>query len=433
MGLRARVRAGQRTAAIAGASCVFLALLLRVAFSVHSSGDYTLTSPLGGDNAAPGIAALLHGSVLGYLRHQPIVGLTSIILRLPAVAIASAYSASNLVIFKAGAFACLVPLAFGAAWLITERGLSTSQRLFRLLTVLLVIESPILHTSIHAGHPEGVLATVLAVASVIAAMRGRARWAAVMLGLAIAAKQTSLIAIPPVLLALPDRRREVCLISGAVLFLLQGVPWLADPAALERALHAEGTTTLVIPLSLIWPLTSSVGAAGRMPLGMDRTEATLLILLVAAIPVGWWYLGARRRGEKCNPLALLALLGALRCVCDATHELYYYISLLVPLAAWEAFENRVPVATMLTVLIVPELFKELGRLPSPLLYFVSTAGELLLVVYLARRAMVPQASDHEAEPLIDGSRARLRVSALRATPASSSDTKISAISQARYM
>lgn len=380
---------------ILGLVCLFLVLLLRVAFSVHISGDYSLTDLSTGDNAAPGIAALLHGSVSGYLAHQPIVGLTSIVLRLPAVALASAFGAGSLTIYQVGAFVCLMPLALGGAWMLAERGLSRRDRLFRLLAVLLVIRNPILHNSIRAGHPEGVLATVLALAAVVAATRGHARWAAVLLGVSIAAKQTSVIAIPPVLLALPQQRREVCVISGAVLFLLMGIPWLADPAAFMRALDAEGTTRFVLPLSLIWPLTYSVRVPGGvaiahlMPFHLDRIDATLLMMIPAAVVGGWWYLGERRRGASCNPLAMLALLGALRCVCDSTHELYYYISVLMPLAAWEAFENRLPVGTMLTVLIVPYMFDGIGHVPADLLYLTSTAGELLLVVYLARRAMVP--------------------------------------------
>ena len=98
-------------------------------------------------------------------------------------------------------------------------------------------------------------------------------------------------------------------------------------------------------------------------------------------------------------MALLALLGILRCVCDSTHELYYYIAVLIPLAAWEAQENRLPAATMMTYLIVTYLFAGLGRAPSYLLYFASTAGELLLVVYLARRAMTPGASPR-TEPAV---------------------------------
>lgn len=364
-------------------------VLVRVTLSVNTSGDYATSARIGGDNAAPGIDALLHGSVVGYLQHQPIVGLASILLRMPAVAIASDFGAHGLAIYQVGAIACLAPLALGAAWLVTEHNLSGRERLFRLLAVLLVLASPILHSSIAAGHPEGVLAICLAVGAVIAASRGHARRAAMLLGVGIAAKETAVIAIAPVLLALPKQRRDVCLIAAAVLVVLQGVPWLADPAAVNRALHVEGTTRLVIPLSLIWPLTSPVGFAGQMPLHLDRAEATLLVMAPAALLGSWWFAAARRRGASCNPLALLALLGVLRCVCDSTHELYYYISVLVPLAAWEALESRPPVVSALTVLIVPLLFDGLGRLPSYLLYFGSTLSELSLVMYLARRALVP--------------------------------------------
>src|SRR5579884_1129702 len=82
---------------------VLLGLAGVVVFSIHSSGDYNVAAPVGGNNAGPGIAALLHGSLGGYVQHQPVVGLTSILLRLPFAAIASALGADSLQVYEAGA------------------------------------------------------------------------------------------------------------------------------------------------------------------------------------------------------------------------------------------------------------------------------------------------------------------------------------------
>jgi hypothetical protein len=100
-----------------------------------------------------------------------------------------------------------------------------------------------------------------------------------------------------------------------------------------------------------------------------------------------WLLRARRRGATADPLALLALLGVLRCVVDSTHLEYYWIAALIPLAGWEAIENRAPIVTALTSLGLGLLYAAAGHVPSGELYLVSLAGKLILVAYLAQRAM----------------------------------------------
>lgn len=390
------VWARQLLAATGG--CVCAAVLAAVVFSVQYSGDYSGHNPVGGDNAAPGIAALLHGNLHGYLEHQPIIGLTSILLRLPFVAIAVHLGARGLDVYTVGAFACVLTLALLAAWMLAEATLTPSQRLVRLLAVLLVIQSPIFRNAIESGHPEGVVSSVLDVAAVLAAMRGRARWAALLLGLAIAAKESGVIALPPVLIALPGRRREVSLIGAGVVILFVCSGWIAEPSAFLRAVRGEGHTRFLTPLSVLWPLGHALPLANGqrslahvIPWGLTRTGATLLTLSVVSIPAAWWYLRARGRRAKCDPLALLALLGVLRCFCDSTHEMYYYLSVLIPLAAWEALDNRVPLVTALTSLSVSWVYSDMGRLPGYDLYLVCTAVALILMFCLARRAMTRRA------------------------------------------
>jgi hypothetical protein len=376
------------------AAAVSGGLLCHLVLSVHTSGDYNPHSPVGGDNAGPGIAALLHGNLSGYLQHQPIVGLTSVLLRLPVVAIASRLGAGDLSLYKVGALVCLLPLALITAWMLAAPGLSPAQRAVRLLAILVVVQSPILRRAVTSGHPENVLAQLLGVVAVILAMRAHTRWAAVVLGLAVATKESAAIAVLPVLEALPGRRRTAAAIAGAVVLALVCAGWIAEPSAFLRALHGEGHTRFLMPLSLLWPLASPVRLAGGhpslahvIPWGLTRTGATLLTLAVAAIPASWWYLRSRRHAATCDPLAMLALLGALRCLCDSTHELYYYAALLLPLVAWEALEDRLPLGTALCSLGVAWAFSSLGRVPGPEIYLLWTTAELLVIAYLARHAL----------------------------------------------
>ncbi len=373
---------------------LLLAMVSVVVFSITSTGDYHVAGPVGGDNAGPGIQALLHGSLIGYVERQPVVGLTSILLRLPFVAVASALGAGSVLGYKVGALACLLPLVACGAWLISAPSLSTRQRLVRLAAVLLVIQSPILGQGVSSGHPEGALSTVMATIAVLAAMRGRAGWAALLLGLSISTKETGVIALVPVLLALPGRRLKVATIAGAIVLLLCGTVWLADPDALLRSLHGEGASRYLIPFSLLWPVSSplhigsQLSVARVMPLDLTRTPATLLTLACAA-PLGiLWYTRGRRRGAVPQPLAMLVLFGLLRCVFDTTHEEYYWITLLIPLAAWEALDNRLPVRTLLLNLAVLVMFSAVGRISPTYLYILSTGVEALVAICLARQAMV---------------------------------------------
>jgi hypothetical protein len=395
MALASGIASRARMAFGVAAGCAFAALLAGVVLSVQFSGDYNIHDPVGGDNAAPGIAALLHGSLAGYLQHQPIIGLTSVLLRLPAVAVASQLGAGALLTYKVGALACVLPLALLGGWILSERSLSPTHCVIGLFAILVVIESPVLRNALESGHPEDVLAQVLAVGAVVLAIRARARSAALLLGLTIAAKESELIAVLPVMIALPRRRREVTLITGGVVLLLVCAPWIGDPSALLRALHGEGHTRFLTPLSVLWPLGSAeplangqLSLAHIMPWGLTRTTATILTLGATAIPGAWWFFQRRRAGATCSPLALLALLGVLRCFCDSTHELYYYTSVLIPLVAWEVFENRVPLLTLLVSLGVSWLYGAVGRVPAVDVYLLCGGGQLILASYLASRAMV---------------------------------------------
>jgi hypothetical protein len=372
----------------------FSVLLGFVVFAVQGSGDYQVGGIVGGDNAGPGLQAMLHGSLAGYVKHQPIVGLTSILLRLPVMAVGSAFGAGALLNYQLGALVCLLPLAFLGAWLLTRTEFSGRQQVLTLICILIVIASPIVSNGISDGHPEGTLSKVLAVGAVLAATRGRAGWAAIMLGLAVSAKESALIAVPPVLIALPRNRREVLLIAGGLVFLLTCAVWLSDPNALLRAVHGEGGTTFLSPFGLLWAFATPVRvgnhfAANRvMPWGLDRVTGSAVTLAVAMPFMAGWYLWARRRGAKCDPLALLALLGIMRCVCDTTHEAYYAMSMLIPVATWECMRNRPPVITALISFGNPIFYGSLGHLSSAYLYVTSTAMAVLLIVYVARHALV---------------------------------------------
>jgi hypothetical protein len=385
--------AGRETRLAAGAGLVVVGLLALVVFSVTSSGDYGVRMSVGADNAAPGLEALLHGNVAGYLAHQPLISLTTILLRLPFAGVASVLGGNDLMTYKFGAFACMLPLALGAAWLIAAPGLPLNARVLRLLGVLVVIQSPILRSAVASGHPEDVVAAVLASAAVVLAARGHARWAAVLLGLAIGSKEWAVIAVLPVMIALPGRRWEAGAITAGLVVLLVGVPWLGDPAAFDRAQHAARDVYLSA-LSPLWPTATPIHVLGgvsvpvrRAPWGLGRLGASSIQFAVAAILGGVWCLRRRRTGLRCDPICMLALLGALRCICDPVDEQYYWLATLIPIAAWETTEMRVPVLTLLVSITVWALFSGMSHTSSTFIYLASLTAQAALVMYLARQTV----------------------------------------------
>jgi hypothetical protein len=379
------------------ASLVFSGLLGAVILSLTASGDYGATLAVGGDNAAPGIEALLHGSVGGYVSHQPLIGLTTILSRLPLAGLASILGGSDLSIYKAGAFVCMLPLAFAAGWLVGSPGITPRERALRMVTVLIVLSSPVLRNTLLVGHPEDVAAAVLATAAVLAAMKGHARWAAVLLGLSIGAKEWAVVAVLPVILTVRGKRLEVSTISTGLVLVLVGLPWLADPGAVDRAIHAQ-TTAYLGPLSPLWPLAEPirligggyVKAARTIPWGLARSGALALQAAIALMFGGIWYVTVRRKGAACNPMCLLALVAAIRCICDTASLEYYWLALLIPVAAWECVEARLPVATLGVSTIIWALFHAMGHLSSTVVYLAATAFELALIIYLGREGTRPR-------------------------------------------
>ncbi len=374
---------------------ISLAIVADIALSATAMGDYVPGGATLGDNAAPGLSALVHGNLAAYAAHQPAIGLTSILLRVPAAEAVRLFGGGQLVTYQLGALACLVPLALFAAWLAAGRPALGRSRVPRVVAALVIVLSPVLRDTLSAGHPEDVLTAVLVTASVIAASRDRAGWAAVMLGLAVGCKPWGLIAVAPVLIALPGRRVFAAVLAGAIAIVLAGAAPLADPAAFARALHGEGHTNLVNPLSLWWPFSSSfhlptgqLADARMLPLGLSRAQASVLaLMLVAPLAIAGCARGVRR-GESFDPLALLTLFALLRCACDSTHLAYYYFALLVPLATWEAVSlERLPLMAV-TVTVAVALIPHALRAGSPTaVWVVSSVGTLALIGYVSRNLL----------------------------------------------
>jgi hypothetical protein len=233
-------------------------------------------------------------------------------------------------------------------------------RLAAVFAAAMIVAGPATIDAIHLGHPEEVLAGVLATAAVLAAIRGRSGWAAVLLGLAIGTKQWALFAAIPVLIAIPERRVATAVKAGALALALSAALPLADPAAFARADSVVGGINYADPFSVWWPLghslpvSPSLGLSARvLPLGISRSMAAASACVVGLGAV--WAYARTRRGERCgyDALALLALVGLLRCIADPDPLEYNFVAVLIPLAAWEAVAlERLPIVTALATLAI---------------------------------------------------------------------------------
>ncbi|MDQ6834982.1 MAG: hypothetical protein M3016_02235 [Actinomycetota bacterium] len=380
------------------------AAVAHLTLGTPGAGDYSSGAPVAGDNAGPAIDALIHGHLSSLVSHQPLMGLTSIIARAPFSGIAAQLGAGSRLAYGFGALVCLLPAVLLAAWIAGRPGASKRQRLAGLIAAGIVLAGPATAEAVHIGHPEEVLAAVLATGAVVAATRSRAGWAWVLLGLAVGTKQWAVLAAPCVLMALPDRRCAIAAKAGALALALSAALPLAGPAAFTRADSIVGGLTFTDPFSLWWPLGSPIPAplhaafvpsAHLLP-GITRSAAAGFGL-VAVLGAMWLYRSRRGgREARIDPLALLALCGLARCVTDPDPLQYNFVALLIPLATWEAVElGRLPLLTTLVMgsiglLVRGSVALNAGAsadLTPTAVSLLSIGGSLTLGAYLSRRAL----------------------------------------------
>ena len=302
--------------------------------------------------AALPLAALLHAHVLLFLRTAPSYG-PSLALRAPFALIASLANGSRLLIYRLSALPCLLALAALGAWIAMRLRAAGRGRLTAALTLAVCLANPMTYYALKIGHPEEVLGAVLCVVAVLAALRGHANWAGVLLGLAIANKEWALVAVGPVVIALPAKRIQALLVAagvaGALLAPIALVSGSVKTASSRIAVHDGGT--IFYPQQIWWflgtpghwvpSMRGQIIQGFRLPPSWLAGRAHLLIVWIG-LPLTW--LAARRRMPRENALALLALLLLLRCMLDPWDLIYYPLPFAVALLSWETLvRGRAPI------------------------------------------------------------------------------------------
>ncbi len=304
--------------------------------------------------ARPAFEALVHGHLGSFLSLAPVYG-GSLVERAPFAALPGLWGGGPLAVYRAVAVPCLLAAALLGVWLVARMRAAGRPRLDRALVLALCVANPVTLTALEVGHPEELLGGALCVMAVLLASAPavsvrRALLTGAIVGLAIANKQWALIALGPVLLALPPGRRAIAL-SGA----------LATTAAVLAPLllgsgggFASGTRAVATPGSAIfqpWQVFWFFGRHGALvhgafgagkpgyrigPEWAGTISHPLVVLLGVALAAVLWISlrGARLSVQRALLALALILLG--RCLLDTWDALYYPLPLLLALLAWES-------------------------------------------------------------------------------------------------
>jgi hypothetical protein len=288
------------------------------------------------------------------------------------------------------------------------------------LVVALCACNPITLRALEIGHPEEPLCAAFAIGAVLAGANDRAVLSGILLGLAIGTKAWAVLAIGPVLLALPRRRLLALAIAGTVTSLIM-LPLMFAGSAAQIAQGASHTGVLFNPWQVWWPLghVVDVGYTGLAKPGarfapdwLSPLSHPLIAVLMVPLSLAWWW--RRRRaaalgGEQV--LALLALLLLARCILDPWNTVYYQLPFLLALLAWEALclGRRPPVLTLFATVATWVTFETLKQQDPDLLCAVFLIWTLPLAGWLgyacfgpALGARSPQVSP-QARPTLTGS------------------------------
>jgi hypothetical protein len=293
------------------------------------------------------------------------------------------------------ALPCLLACAALGMWLVARMRSEGRSTLARAVTLGLCVANPISLNALEIGHPEEILGGCLCVGAVLLAGRGRPLWAGVLLGLAIANKEWALLAVGPVLLALPARRRPACLASAGALATAVLAPLLlvgsSGFVASARAV-ASAPTEIFQPWQLWW----FFGAPNHVPVPSGAIRAIPMDAPVSARPLWRWaptwlsgvphllilaiglglagalWLQWRRRTStgavaERDALLLLALAMLVRCVLDDWDFVYYLLPFLFALLAWESIgpAMRPPALALSSTVLVWISFQWLPQHASP--------------------------------------------------------------------
>lgn len=338
-------RVARENALCALSACAGSALLAWLGLYGFAWNDYDT-------EARPALEALLAGHLAAFARSAPAYG-GSLLERAPFAALAQLWGGGQLAVYRMAALPCLLAAAALAVWLAARMRAQGEGTFARAVAVAVCVASPVTLLALEAGHPEDLLGGVLCVAAVLLAARGRALWAGLALGLAIANKEWALIAAGPVLLALAPALRVRCAAACTAC----AASLLAPIALLSTGGFVAGTRAVASSSSVIfqpWQAWWFLGAHGALVHGLfgqpkpgyrvapawtGQVSHPLIVLVAAGLSLVLWARVRRRplsRAGEREALLALALVLLARCMLDTWDTAYYAGPLILALLAYEA-------------------------------------------------------------------------------------------------
>ena len=345
--MRRALRENALCALLAGAGCATLAWLGLYGMAWT---DYEV-------EVQPALDALVHGHVSRFLTLAPAYG-GSLIERAPFALVPGLWGGGALAVYRAVAVPCLAATAAVAVVLVARMRAQGKPPLARALVLGLCVANPIALLALEVGHPEELLGASLCVGALLlaaapAVSRPRALAAGVLLGLAIANKQWALLAVLPVLLALPAGRRLVFLAAALGVAAAIEAPLLlgAGSGYTKAKVAASPGAGIFQPWQLWWFLGHHGGLVHGLfgaakpgyriePAWAARVSHPAVLAGGLAIPALLWLRRRPRRLTLEAALLTFSLVMLARCVLDTWDTGYYMFPALMALTAWEATAPR---------------------------------------------------------------------------------------------
>jgi Glycosyltransferase family 87 len=329
--------------------------------------------------ARPAFEALAHGHVAELLRLAPAYG-GSLVLRAPFALLPDLWGGGELAVYRLVALPCLLAAAAFGVWLVAGMRRRGQQRLARGVALGLCVANPLTLSALEVGHPEELLGGVLCVAAVLLAAGERPLWAGLLLGAAVANKEWALLAVGPVLLALPARRVPCMSVAASAAAALLVPPVLVHAGGFVSASVATAVpSSAIFQPGQVWWFLGHHGAVVRGMFGhvlpdyrtgpawVGSVSHPLIVAIAVPLSVLAWR-ARRRRGDRSDDadgpgrarlgqpaepgsttvvaprarraLLLLALLLLLRCALDTWDDGYYLLPFVLALMAWESLGER---------------------------------------------------------------------------------------------
>ncbi len=342
--MRRALRENALCASLAAAGCATMAWLGLYGFTWN---DYDT-------EARPAYQALVQGHVGEFLRLAPAYG-GSLIERAPFALLPGLWGGGQLAVYRAVAMPCLLAAAVLGVWLVSRMRSRGRSALARAVALGVCVANPITLRALELGHAEELLGGCLCVAAVLlAARRGSGRehplLAGILLGLAIANKEWALVAVGPVLLAVPPGQRWRCLAAVLASSAVVLAPLLLAPSgsfASSAAAAATPATSLIFkPWQLWWffghhsplalgPLDVHDPSYRVGPAWAGAISHPLILVSGLALAGALWPRARSTALTEERALLALALALLLRCVLDTWDDSYYLLPFVLALLAWE--------------------------------------------------------------------------------------------------